>query len=121
MTIVFIDDQEDIRELFSMLLEESLPVASVTSFSNISDAKGYIDDHAKEISLIVSDYQLKGENGLKLYSLIKDYNIPFFLMTGMSFKVENEAFEYFKMGKNNRLISKPINEEELIKEINSVL
>ena len=120
MEIVFVDDQEDIRDIISFVLEDALEV-TVSSFSNINDAYKHIENKANEISMIISDYHLEGENGLSLFSKVKDFEIPFFLMTGKVFSENDAGIDSFKAISKNKIIQKPIEEELLIGEIKKIL
>lgn len=116
MEIVFIDDQEDVREIMTMILEDELD-ANVISFPTSVSAYEYLSKKNSEISLIICDYKLPKETGMEFYEKIKSKAIPFILMTGMCFEDDNEVINSFLSGEKNKILYKPIDEEQLIKEI----
>lgn len=120
MNIVFIDDQQDVRDIMSMILTDELQ-ANVKCFSSSIEANSYLEDNGDKISLIICDYKLPKESGIDFYEKIKSKNIPFILLTGMFFKEENEKVNSFIEGAKNKLVYKPVDEDELIKEIKEMV
>jgi CheY-like chemotaxis protein len=120
MKILFIDDQEEVREIICMILEDVLN-ASVESFKNTIDARAYLEENDQEVSLIICDYKLPKETGLEFYEKVKDLKIPFILMTGMYFEEGDERIKTFIQSSINKILYKPIDEDDLIREINYIL
>ncbi len=119
MEIIFIDDQEDVREIMGLVLSDSLGV-KVNCFESAVNVKSYIQENKKNISLIICDHKLPKLTGLDFYDEIKDTKIPFILMTGMFFSDDDPQVAKFIKGQSNKLIYKPIDKDSLISEINNL-
>ncbi|MFT6630351.1 MAG: DNA-binding NtrC family response regulator [Bacteriovoracaceae bacterium] len=120
MKVILIDDQVDVCEIMTMILEDELQ-ATVESFQDTASASIYLESKGFQVSLIICDFKLPQENGVEFYEKVKDKGIPFILMTGMFFKEGDAQVSSFRKGKNNKIIYKPVDEVELLKEINSIL
>lgn len=120
MKVVLIDDQLDVCEIMTMILEDELQ-ASVECFQDTTSASNYLEKEGSQVSLIICDFKLPKESGIEFYEKVKDKNIPFILMTGMFFKEGDIEVSSFTQGDKNKIIYKPVDEAELVKEINSIL
>jgi response regulator RpfG family c-di-GMP phosphodiesterase len=120
MTILLIDDQVDVCEIMSMIIEDELG-RKVVSFQETKSAATFIQDHEEEISLIICDFKMPQENGVEFYEKVKNKGIPFILLTGMFFEKDDKKINDFMAGSKNRILYKPIDEKGLIKEINTIV
>lgn len=120
MNIVFIDDQEDLIDVMKMILED-LFSAKVFGFSTCLEAGEYLKKNANEVSLIICDYRLPGEDGIEFYKSIEHMSIPFILMSGMQFSEDDIRLETLLKNTNNRMLLKPVDESELAKHIKEII
>lgn len=120
MKILLIDDQAEVRGILATILKEELG-AVVVSCEDPIEALPYLEDES--LDLIISDYSFPSQNGLDFYqSLVNDGldNLPFLLITGMSFDKDDKRILTFKKEKKNRIVLKPFDEDELIAVIKEV-
>ncbi len=119
-TIIIADDEEGIRDVFSMIIESSFDHEIVLC----DCAASAIDAIRKNpsIDLIFSDYNMGVDNGGDLYKFLRDKNldIPFTLCSTYS-PTEIEGFEDFDTEHpQNTYFQKPFSSEDIIKRIEEV-
>ncbi len=110
--ILIVDDEKQIIDLFKMFLKkEELEIISSTSYSEALDII-----RKNNISLVLLDVYLSGNNGIDLLPKIKgiDPSLPVLMISGMS-KVY-DAVEALKRGAVDYL-TKPIKKAELLSAV----
>lgn len=112
--ILIIEDDPDLRELLSESIREVLLV-EVLEADSYESALILIQE--QEVGAIVCDYNLGQSNGLDLYERIKEYDIPFILLTGQVFESNDEALSRFQSGEKSILREKPIEDDVLINDL----
>ena len=82
MEIIYVDDEELLRECSKAMLESQASDIHVTTFSNAKDALVYLKTNNPDA--IVSDYQMPIDDGISfLIQVRKIHNgLPFILFTG---------------------------------------
>lgn len=119
--ILVADDEEGIREVFSMIIEshfdhEILPCESAAvAIETIKSAGG--------VDLIFCDYNMGTDNGGDLYTFLKEKNlkIPFALCSTYS-PLDIKEFEGFDTDNtDNEYFQKPFTSEQIIDYITKVL
>lgn len=81
LKILIADDEEFLQELYEMILEPEVPCQFVKFFNANTAIEALKADST--FDLIISDYNMPGSNGGKLYLFNKEnQKIPFFLMSG---------------------------------------
>lgn len=118
--ILVADDEEGIRDVFSMIIEshfehEIIPCESAAS------AIEAIKKHG-EVDIIFSDYNMGADNGGDIYKFLREkkLEIPFVLCSTYS-PLDIEGFENFDTDHpHNNYFQKPFTSEEIIGHINKV-
>ena len=79
--LTIIDDDTAIHALLKVFFEDL--GHQVNCFENLSEVLAYLDDHAGEIDLIVSDLRLPDGTGLELMPVLqkRQLDIPLILIT----------------------------------------
>ncbi len=107
MKIIYAEDDEDLRELFSMKLQ-ALSNAEVEEHESGNSAISALKNN-KELAVIVSDFNMPDGDATVLYKYVKEnkLNIPFILFSPENLE-EHETFKTFKNDHpGNRQIDKP--------------
>ena len=121
MEIICIDDQQDVQELMSMMLEDELN-ANVHCFGSAKEAELFLKTTNIDIEVILCDYKLKnGETGIKFSNTIKSLGKPFVLITGMCFTADDAEFNDFIENPSCSVIYKPFSDDELTSKIKEVV
>ncbi len=116
MTVLYIGDNKKLSEYYSNDLE----VTIVTKHNGVEAVKELMDNH--EINVIISDYNLPGNNGLYLYDSIKDNKaltqLPFILvLEEYNVSVFKTAF---KNGISDCFVSNKTSIEQILQRANSL-
>ena len=94
-TILVVDDDQDSRDSIRGILEAGLAHASVLEAASVSEAKKILG--ATDVHLILSDYQMPGDDGLEFLKDVRSrHDVPTILMTaypamGLAVKALQEA------------------------------
>lgn len=117
-TVVIIDDEVDLTELFSSLLEDSY---DVIAFNRPNDFIAYLSAH-KEVPFdaLISDFNMPQMTGLDMIKKCfeKGYHFPFILFSAY---LEKEViFKALQIGAF-RLLEKPSTKEKLEKAIEDII
>jgi len=123
MKIIVVDDEEDVQILFRQKFRKELKTNQVEFYFALSaeEALTYLQSLERTtITLIISDINMPGMNGLELLKIIKDNHqyAKVFMMTAYSddqrqkIAISNKADEY---------MTKPVNFEELKEKIFNLL
>lgn len=115
-TILIVEDNPDMRELFSDVLSES--GYKCLSASNGIEAMDIMDREI--VDLIVADIMMPKMNGYELISALRDakYEIPILVVTAKD--QFNDMQKGFKLGCDDYMI-KPINVKELVLRVQALL
>ncbi len=102
-TIIFIEDNEDIRELYSLMMTRF--GHKVVSFENYKQSEDYLKNNYAD--LIITDYYLPGTNGDGVVAMARQHEqtCPVICLTG--------APEDVKPGLYDAVLAKPIGAEAL--------
>jgi len=117
-TVVIIDDEVDLTELFSSLLEDSY---DVIAFNRPNDFIAYLSAH-KDVPFdaLISDFNMPQMTGLDMIKKCfeKGYHFPFILFSAY---LEKEViFKALQIGAF-RLLEKPSTKEKLEKAIEDII
>jgi DNA-binding NtrC family response regulator len=79
-TIMVVDDEQDIRESFAVILEDKYDLAMAESGEEALVAL----QNRRDISMVFLDYKLPGMNGLELLKILEhqDIRVPVVMVTG---------------------------------------
>lgn len=120
LKILIADDEEFLQELYEMILEPEVPCQFVKFFNANTAIEALKADST--FDLIISDYNMPGSNGGKLYLFNKEnQKIPFFLMSGGILKDYKEFNDFKETNSLNQFFNKPFEEEELITATKRIL
>lgn len=114
-TIVMVDDNEDIRDIFAELFENT--DIKVLCFANVMDAKVHLINpaNAGKVKAIVSDIMMGPTDGLDFLSYVKAKpelaQIDFYLLTGAAVQVFEPFLRSFVL---KGVIEKPFNSKALV-------
>lgn len=120
--IILADDSEDVRDLFSMMIQ-SLIKADIKECPSAVEAIELLKKD-KAYDLIVSDLNMPGGNGDEIYIYLKENNlkIPFVLVTGMDKLDEYPALGQFTTENTcNSKLDKPPSSDDFKLAINKAL
>ncbi|MCK5074245.1 MAG: response regulator [Bacteriovoracaceae bacterium] len=123
MKFLFVDDQEDIRELFSHYLENKFD-ASIINAQSAPHGIEQLESNT-DVSVIICDYHMPDGNGGKLYSHVRNNfpHIPFVLFSSNISAIKHDMnFQNFFL--NNQLncsISKPCSGEDLVFMLKNII
>lgn len=114
--ILLVDDDRDLLAIFKNILEEE--GYTVYTGYNVEQAKAIIKEH--EVKLVVTDYFLQGTNGVHIAEALKkiDENLQIVFLTGYHPILDTVGSLGFKVDK---VLLKPINIEDLLREIRTLL
>src|SRR5215469_8595604 len=119
--ILIVDDEPDITIALKMYLE--IQGFQVDTFTNPANALAHFK--AGFYHLLILDIKMPEMNGFELYTEIKkkDDTIKVFFLTALSEMHDYDAFkkEVFPKEGERYFIAKPIENEEILKRINTVL
>jgi CheY-like chemotaxis protein len=117
--ILLVEDDKDHLSLFKMVLNEG--GYSVDAFSDPAEALSKFKPNSYD--LLVLDYRMPKLNGLELYKQISvwEQETKALLLTATHEKIIEDNGERFVGQGHLRVIRKPISNENLLKEINSIL
>jgi len=108
--IILVDDNEDIRELFADLFENT--EIDIISFVGVTEAKEYLmnPENVIRVKAIVSDLMMGPMDGLEFLHYVKAQpelrDIDFYLQTGTATK---EIEPFLKSSLLKGIIEKPFN------------
>ena len=114
-TILMVDDNEDMREIFAELFENT--DIKVICFSNVLDAKVHLINatNASQVKAIISDLMMGPTDGLEFLSYVKAKpdlaDIDFYLLTGAAITVFEPFLRPFVL---KGIIEKPFDGKALV-------
>jgi DNA-binding response OmpR family regulator len=119
--ILIVDDEPDITIALKMYLE--IQGFHVDTFTNPANALAHFK--AGFYQLLILDIKMPEMNGFELYTEIKkkDNTIKVFFLTALSEMHDYDAFkkEVFPKEGERYFIAKPIENEDILKRINTVI
>lgn len=119
--ILIVDDEADITTALKMYLE--LQGFQIDAFTNPADALTQFK--ARFYHLLILDIKMPEMNGFELYKEIKkkDETVKVFFLTALSEMHDYDAFkkEVFPKEGERYFIAKPIENEEILKRINTII
>ena len=118
INILLADDDENIREVLTFALENSLS-CSVIQVASGNEAIDKLS--STDIDVIISDYRMGNGNGDDVYKFnVNNRDVPFCLLSGGDHE-DNESFSGFNdNGQKNRFLMKPIDFSELVETVREI-
>ena len=116
-TILIVEDEQQLRALLARQLEKLGFV--IYTAGNGREALEFVDGFDGNIDLVISDIMMPEVNGLEMAHemVLLQPDLIFIFITGYS----NDLFEKDGGLKSHRLIMKPFEQEQLLREISDVL
>lgn len=117
-TVVIVDDEKDLTELFSLLLEDTY---EVITFNSPAEFINYLNAHMEvPFDALVSDFNMHGMNGLEMITKCfqKNYYFPFILFS--AYLEKDIIFKAIQAGAF-RLLEKPSTKEKLEDAIEDII
>ena len=115
--ILFVDDERDLGELYAAFFE--FHGYSFTVAESAKEAITILKNEAKQIQLIISDYQMPGGNGdlIAEYLNSAEYAPEMFFFSGYSSKdIEEQGGTH-----GRKLLRKPISPKVLLQKVKEYL
>lgn len=105
MRVLFIDDEEGVRDLAKEYLEGENPDMEVWTASSGTQALSMLEEESFDV--IVADYMMSGMDGLEIldYLRSREYDIPFILLTARG--MEEVAMRALNLGADRYLKKVP--------------
>lgn len=117
MKILIVDDNDDIRDLVQLMIESEFDHEVTTTNSG----NGGIEllQKAKDIGVIISDYNMPNGTGGVLYKYVKEnYQVPFILMSGAKdFENDPALKDMLVEHAGNSQLNKPFDHDHLIESL----
>ncbi len=117
-TILVIEDEKDIRELYSEMLKE----AGYTVISEINGVAGLEIAKTQPWDLMLLDIMLPGSDGIEVLTKLKEAglteNHPIIMLTNLD--NEHLIAECFELGADGYLIKAEITPDKIISEVASM-
>jgi len=116
LTILFVDDADDIREMYHFFFDDLFD--TVYEASDGDDALDIYKEHHKDIDLILTDQSMPNMNGIDMIREVRklDSRIPVVLVTAT--KEQNDLINAINLNVTS-FIEKPIKYESIINAIES--
>ncbi len=116
MKLLIVDDEPDLRELMSTLIQNKLHIDTVVAGS-VAEAIAVLEN-TKDIAGIICDYNMKQGSGADLFMYLnsKNIKIPFILCSGDSLENHKEFDGYTIAG----FLQKPFLIKEIISKIQAI-
>ncbi|MCB9061339.1 MAG: response regulator [Halobacteriovoraceae bacterium] len=123
MRLLYAEDDEDLRTLYSLILKSYYQDMDITYCSDGQEAINKLKV-SQNYDLIISDYDMPVANGGLIYKFLidSDLKIPYLLLTGR--QIDNDPYlKNFTDDKERRnvYLTKPIKKDQLIIEIDLIL
>lgn len=124
MHVLVVDDEPDVELMFQHKFRKEIKVKKIEFHFSLSaaDALDYLDSlsHQAEATLILSDINMPGMNGLDLLKVIKEKysQLPVFMVTAYGDETSQQTAQ--KHGASG-FVSKPVDFTQLKKDIFSLI
>lgn len=121
MSVIFYaEDNEDIRELYSFIMEADLG-HEVVEFENGTQLVNALKTSNHEVApqFVVSDFDMPGGNGDVVFDYLKSlgFQTPLVFLTSQVIQQIPGLTDFFDQNSKNRLILKPATNEEVVKTL----
>lgn len=117
--ILYIEDDPEIAEIYSLMITENLENVEVTHFSDGLKALQDIKKNLEKYQLVISDYKLPTISGGEIFKFINGQmlGIPFIVLSGFDCTNKEEFLGLFQSHVRNAVLVKPVMSEELVEKI----
>lgn len=107
--ILLVDDNPDDRALIRRALKQELPGVKFCEVTQVQD----LDGQLAEVDLVITDYQLRGANGVDVLRRVKaaEPHLPVIMFTGTG--SEEVAVQAMKLGLEDYVLKSPRPSEQL--------
>ena len=117
-TILVVDDEELIREVASMMIEEE--GGAVLLAKNGKEAVDVYREHQSKIKCVFMDFSMPEMNGYEAYLEIMQINPKVGIVMASGLKIISEV-EKLKNGGKIQFLSKPFQQSDVIRAINAAM
>ncbi len=97
------------------------PVAPVLTAGSVEEGRSLLDEHGKDIAVLVTDQRMPGEHGNALLKYAKDHHPAVVRMLTTAYSDLGEAVEAVNRGEIFRYIAKPWELEALKADLRTAL
>jgi len=121
MRILFIEDDDSIREIYAVYIRNYLANVEVVTCSSGNQAIAVL--HNQKFDLIISDYSMPDGSGGDVFQYIEQSEIitPFLLFTTKRIEDLSEFINFKKQNSHNQLLKKPLGPSQFVKLIAATL
>ncbi len=109
--ILFVDDEEKARKMFTRLVS---PQFTVLTAADVKEAKEILDQEHETIGVLITDQRMPGELGVDLLRHIRKVYPKIIRMLTTAYTDLDDAIEAVNTGEIFRYINKPWNVDELL-------
>ena len=117
-TILFVDDEEKARKMFTRLVS---PQFTVLTAADVKEAKEILVQKHNEIGVLITDQRMPGELGVDLLRYIRKTYPKIIRMLTTAYTDLDDAIEAVNTGEIFRYINKPWNADELLIDLKLAL
>lgn len=117
--IIYIEDDANIAEIYSMMIKDSFPELQIHLFSDGEKALEELKANPEKYSLVISDFNLPGANGGEIFKLVNGQmlGIPFIILSGFDCSKDKHFNNFFESHVRNALLLKPVAPEDLTEKV----
>jgi DNA-binding NarL/FixJ family response regulator len=116
--VILVEDDEEIRNSFSLIVNSSMNFTVVNAYGNCEDAVSHLSKDKPEIVLM--DIELPGINGIKGTRMIKDKSPECEIIMVTVYEDSDLVFEALKAGASG-YITKSANYKELLSALDEIV
>ncbi len=121
--ILVVDDEQDIKPLFEQRFRREIRSGELSfsfAFSG-EEALGYMQDHASEIVLILSDINMPGMSGIELLKRIRvDYPSPHPMVMMVTAYSDDEYYQQALSNGADDFLTKPLDFSKLKEKLQTL-
>ncbi len=110
-TILFVDDEEKARKMFTRLVSTEFKVLSA---ANVAEAKKILEENHSTIGVLITDQRMPGEFGVDLLRFVRQEYPKIIRVLTTAYSDLDDAIAAVNTGEIFRYINKPWNADELL-------
>jgi response regulator RpfG family c-di-GMP phosphodiesterase len=120
MNILYIEDDPDIAEVYTLYLHSKFPDLKVFHYLNGAEGFAELANNTEKYSLVISDFNLPGKNGGEIFKFVNGQmlGIPFMILSGQDCSRDENFKTFFQSHVRNAFLLKPCPPEEFIEKVN---
>jgi response regulator RpfG family c-di-GMP phosphodiesterase len=119
MNILYIEDDADIAEVYTLYLHSKFPDLKVFHYLNGAEGFTELANNTEKYSLVISDFNVPGKNGGEIFKFVNGQmlGIPFMILSGQDCSRDENFKSFFQSHVRNAFLLKPCPPEEFIEKV----